>query len=88
MQEHGDPEESDENEDFIVGCMTPDDMRTGPPRGRATVNLGDAARLARDQRAPDDLQDKLRAEAQVRADIHWQSASAGATGAVSPALLK
>jgi hypothetical protein len=88
MQERGDPEDSDENEDFIVGCMTPDDMRTGPPRGRAPVNVepvnvGDAARLARDQPARDDLQDELRAEARVRADIHRQSSSAGATGAVS-----
>jgi hypothetical protein len=83
MQERGNPEDSDENEDFIVGCMTPDDMRTGPPRGRAPVNMGNVARLARDQRARDDLQEELRAEARVRADIHLQSASAGATGAVS-----
>jgi hypothetical protein len=88
MQERGDPEDSDENEDFIVGCMTPDDMRTGPPRGRAPVNrepvnVGDTAWLARDQRARDDLQDELRAEARVRADIHRQSSSAGAKGAVS-----
>jgi hypothetical protein len=89
MQERGDPEDSDENEDFIRdGFGTPDDMRTRPPRGRAPVNVepanvGKAARLARDQRARDDLQDELPAEARVRADIHRQSASAGATGAVS-----
>jgi hypothetical protein len=89
MQERGNPEDSDENEDFIRdGFGTPYDMRTGPPRGSAPVNLepvnvGEAARLARDQRARDDLQDELRAEARVRADIHRQSSSAGATGAVS-----
>jgi hypothetical protein len=69
MQERGDQEDSDENEDFI---------RDGLP-----VNVGEAARLARDQRARDDLQEELRAEARVRADIHRQSSSAGATGAVS-----
>jgi hypothetical protein len=88
MQERGDPEDSDENKDFLRdGFGTPDDMRTGPPRGRAPVNVEpvdvcDAARLARDQRAPNDLQE-LRAEAGVRADIHRQSSSAGATAAVS-----
>jgi hypothetical protein len=82
MHDRGNPEDSEEDENFIVGGMTPDNMRTGP-RVRAPVNVGDAARLARDQRARDDLQDELRAEARVRADIHRQSASAGATGAVS-----
>jgi hypothetical protein len=82
MQERGDPEDSEEDENFIVGSMTPDDMRTGP-RVRAPVNVGKVARLARDQRARDDLQAELRAEARVQADIHLQSASAGATGAVS-----
>jgi hypothetical protein len=82
MQDHGDPEDSDKDENFIVGGMTPDNMRTGPPV-RAPVNVGDGARLARDQRARDDLQDELRAEARVRADVHRQSAKAGSTGAVS-----
>jgi hypothetical protein len=62
--------------------INPDDMRVGPPV-RAPVNVGDAARLARDQRARDKLCDKLCAEARVRADVHRQFASAGATGAVS-----
>jgi hypothetical protein len=57
-------------------------MRVGPPVC-APVNVGDAARLARDQRARDELRDELRAEARVRADVHRQSASAGATGPVS-----
>jgi hypothetical protein len=69
MQERCDPEESDEDENFIVGGMTPDNMRTGPPV-RAPVNVGDAARLARDQRARDDLQDELRAEARVKKCIY------------------
>jgi hypothetical protein len=47
---------TDENEDFI---------RDGLP-----VNVGEAARLARDQRAREDLQEELRAEARVRADMH------------------
>jgi hypothetical protein len=64
MQDCGDPEDSEEDKNFIVGGMTPDDMRTGP-WVRAPVNVGDAARLARDQHAHDDLQDKLRAEARV-----------------------
>jgi hypothetical protein len=81
MQERGDPD-SDEKEDFIAGGMTPDDMRVGPPV-RAPVNVGYAARCARDERARDELRDKLRAEARVRADVHRQSASAGATGTVS-----
>jgi hypothetical protein len=63
MQEPGDPI-SDENEDFIAGGMTPDDMRVGPPV-RAPINVGDATRLARDQRACDDLRDELRAKARV-----------------------
>jgi hypothetical protein len=82
MQDRGDLEDSDEDENFIVGGMTPDNMRTGPPV-RAPVNMGDTARLACDQSVRDDLQDELRAEARVRADVHRQSASAGATGAVS-----
>ena len=92
MQERGDRSDSDENVDFL-GVGTPDDMRTGPPRARAPVNaegsgsqpvnLGEAARLARDQRARDDLQDELRAEARVRAEMHHQSSSSGATGATS-----
>jgi hypothetical protein len=67
-----------------LGVGTPDDMRTGPPRVRAPVNdegsgsqpvnLGEAARLARDQRARQELQDELRAEA--RADVHHQSTGA------------
>jgi hypothetical protein len=71
MQERGDQDDSDENEDFIRdGFGTPDDMRTRPPWVRAPVNVervkvGEAARLARDQCARDDLQDKLRAEARV-----------------------
>jgi hypothetical protein len=79
MQERGDPD-SDENEEFIDG-MTPDDMRVGPPVF-APVNVGDAARRARDKRARNKLRDELRAEARVRADVHRdrQSASAGATG--------
>jgi hypothetical protein len=83
MQEHGDPD-SDENKEFIAS-MTPDDMRVGPPVF-TPVNVGDAARCARDEPARDELCDKLRAEAQVRADVHrdQKSASAGATlGAVS-----
>jgi hypothetical protein len=89
MQESGGLEDSDENKDFIRdGFGTPDDMRTRPPRGPAPVNVepvdvGEAARLACDQRARNDLQDELRAQAGVRADIHRQSSSAGATGAVS-----
>jgi hypothetical protein len=81
MQECGNPD-SDENEDFIAVGMTPDDMRVGPPV-LPPVNVGDAARLAPGQRARDDLRDELCAEARVRADVHRQSASAGATGAVS-----
>jgi hypothetical protein len=73
----------------FLGVGTPDDMRTGPPRARAPVNiepvnLGEAAQLARDQRANDELQDELRAEARVRAEIHHRSSSSsGATGARS-----
>jgi hypothetical protein len=63
MQERGDPD-SDENEDFIASGMTPDDMRVGPPV-RAPVKVGDAAHLARDQPARDELRDELRAEARV-----------------------
>ena len=69
--------------DFL-GAGTPDDMRTGPPgplvpindegSGSQPVNLAEAARLARDQRARQDLQDELRAEA--RADVHHQSTGA------------
>jgi hypothetical protein len=79
MQERGDPD-SDKNKEFIAS-MTPDDMRVGPPV-HAPVNVGNAARCARDERACDELRDKLRAEARVRADVHRdrQSASAGATG--------
>jgi hypothetical protein len=62
MQERGDPD-SDENEEFIAS-MTPDDMRVVPPV-HAPVNVGDAARRARDE-----LRDELRAEARVRADVH------------------
>jgi hypothetical protein len=78
MQERGDPD-SDENEEFIAGGMTPNDMGVGPPVC-APVTVGDAARCACDKRALDKLCDKLRAEARVRADVHRQSASAGVTG--------
>jgi flagellar basal body-associated protein FliL len=60
-----------------------DDLEDSDENEDFIVNVGKAARLARDQRARDDLQDELRAEARVRADIHRQSASAGSTGAVS-----
>jgi hypothetical protein len=63
MQERGDPD-SDENEEFIAGGMTPDDMRVGPPV-RAPVKVDDAARRARDERARDKLRDELHAEARV-----------------------
>jgi hypothetical protein len=63
MQERSDPD-SDENKDFIAGGMTPDDMRVGP-LVRAPVNVGDAARLACDQCARDELRDKLRSQARV-----------------------
>jgi hypothetical protein len=89
IQERGDHDDSDENEDFLRdGFGTPEDMRTGPPRVRAPVNVepvnvGEAARLAHDQRPLDELQEELRTEARVRADIHRQSSSTGATGATS-----
>jgi hypothetical protein len=51
MQERGDHDDSEENEDFI---------RDGLP-----VNVGEAARLDRDQRARDELQEELCAEARV-----------------------
>lgn len=83
MQERGYQSDSNEHVDFL-GAGTPDDMRTGPPRvrvpindegsGSQPVNLAEAARLARDQRARQDLQDELRAEA--RADVHHQSTGA------------
>ena len=70
----------------FLGVGTPDDLRTKPPRvlapvndegsGSQPVNLGEAARLARDQRARQELQDELRAEAQARADVHHQSTGA------------
>jgi hypothetical protein len=63
MQERGDPD-SDKNEDFIAGGMTPDDMRVGPTV-LAPVNVGDAVCRARDERARDELRDELRAEARV-----------------------
>jgi hypothetical protein len=71
MQERGDRNDSDENEDFLGD---------GAPE---PVNLGEAARLASNQRAQDDLQDELRAEAWVRAEVHHRSSSSGATGATS-----